>query len=163
MELSIRRATPGDIPAMTELLERLFSIEKDFSPSPERQARGLGLMLESPEERNVVVAEAGGQVVGMVTGQLLVSTAEGGLVTLVEDMVIAPLFRGKGVGSRLLAEIECWAAELGSRRLQLLADRDNAPAKSFYERAGWRLTNLICFRKTEPGITLCTGHGVTRD
>ena len=45
----------------------------------------------------------------MITGQLLVSTAEGGTSALVEDLVVAESHRGRGVGAGLLAEIERWA------------------------------------------------------
>lgn len=36
------------------------------------------------------------QVVGMITVQKLISTAEGGYVGLVEDVIIEPEVRGKG-------------------------------------------------------------------
>ncbi len=64
-------------------------------------------------------------VVGMVTTQLVVSTAEGGPAALVEDMVVAPDHRMRGTGRWLLRAAEAWARERGATRLQLLADRDN--------------------------------------
>src|SRR5512147_48290 len=84
----IRSATPADLDALVRLLGVLFSIEADFRPDPERQRRGLQRMLEDPARRLVLVAEVDGAVVGMVTVQLVVSTAEGGDSGLVEDMVI---------------------------------------------------------------------------
>ena len=174
MDIRVRRATNSDIEPMAALLADLFTTEADFTPDADKQLKGLTMMLTHPEERAVMVAEApaqgGGEVVGMVTGQILISTAQGGLVTLVEDLVIAPRYRGTGVGSRLLREIETWARELGSIRLQLLADKDNGPAKRFYENAGWRLTNLICLHKTmrnttranTSGATLCPGMNEQR-
>lgn len=169
MDIRVRRATNSDIEAMTGLLANLFSIETDFTPDADKQVKGLTMMLAQPEERAVIVAEARGQksgeVVGMVTGQMLISTAQGGLVTLIEDLFISPQHRGTGVGSRLLREVEAWARSLGSTRLHLLADKDNGPAKAFYENAGWSLSNLICLRKTNlnetktksSGATLCPG------
>jgi GNAT superfamily N-acetyltransferase len=144
MEVRIRPATSSDLPILVRLLDDLFSIEADFTPNPDAQRDGLALMLADPRHRRVLVAERGGAVVGMVTGQLLVSTAEGGYSVLVEDMVVERAVRGHGIGRRLLDALEGWAVEQGATRLQLLADRENAPALAFYDRAGWRSTQLVC-------------------
>lgn len=146
-EVAIRPATRGDLPALVRLLAMLFSIEADFRPDAARQRRGLLCMLADPAGRVVLVAGRDGAVVGMVTGQLVVSTAEGGPAALVEDMVVAPEQRRQGIGAALLRALEAWALERGARRLQLLADRHNAPALRFYERAGWRGTQLVCLRR----------------
>jgi GNAT superfamily N-acetyltransferase len=144
---SVRHARSCDLDAMTALLAELFAIEGDFHPDSARQRRGLALMLEDRLRRAVLVAEIGGQVVGMVTGQLLVSTAEGGATVLVEDMVVTEAVRHRGVGRALLRAVEEWAAAHGASRLQLLADRENLPALRFYEARGWRGTRLVCLRR----------------
>jgi GNAT superfamily N-acetyltransferase len=146
-ETSIRRAGTGDLDALVPLLGALFAIEADFRPDAERQRRGLALMLADPLRRVVLLAERGTTVVGMVTAQLVVSTAEGGSSALVEDMVVEAAERRRGVGRLLLAAAEDWARERGASRLQLLADRENAPALRFYERMGWRATRLVCLRR----------------
>jgi GNAT superfamily N-acetyltransferase len=150
METRIRPASTTDLPSLVRLLGELFSIEADFAPDPGAQRLGLALMLTDPRRRVVLVAEHGGLVIGMVTGQLLVSTAEGGLSVLVEDMVVEARQRGRGVGRALLGAVEDWAAERGATRLQLLADRENAPALAFYDREGWSGTQLVCLRR-HPG------------
>ncbi|CAI8784433.1 GNAT family N-acetyltransferase [Methylococcus capsulatus] len=146
MDILIRPAETRDIEAMVELLGTLFSIEADFTFDPDRQRRGLALLIGSSADR-VLVAECEGRVIGMCSVQTLISTAEGGPVGLVEDMVVARAFRGKGIGRRLLGEIERWAADAGLTRLQLLADRTNEPALTFYDRRGWERTALIGLRK----------------
>jgi len=142
-----RSASTADLPVLVRLLGDLFSIEADFRPDPERQRFGLALMLADRGSRAVLVAERGGEVVGMVTGQLVVSTAEGAPSALVEDMVVLASERGRGAGRALLTAIEAWAAERGATRLQLLADRENVAALAFYERMGWRGTQLVCLRR----------------
>lgn len=143
---TIRAAALPDLDVLVTLLGELFSMEADFTPDPERQRRGLALLLEGHRNRHVVVAERGGRVVGMATVQVLVSTAEGSPVGLVEDVVVAREARGTGVGRALLSALVEWSAERGLARLQLLADRDNAPALAFYDREGWRETRLVCRR-----------------
>jgi len=144
----IRQAEDCDLHSLVALLEILFAIEEDFTFAPERQLLGLQLLLATPAAR-VIVAEAAGRVVGMCSGQLLVSTAEGAMSLLVEDLVVEENYRGRGTGRRLLAAIAGWAADYGVCRLQLLADRHNLPALKFYERQGWQLSQLICLRKRQ--------------
>lgn len=143
----IRSATAADLGALVRLLGVLFSIESDFRPDPRRQRRGLRAMLSDPARRAVLVAERGGALVGMVTAQLVVSTAEGGVSCWIEDMVVEERARGCGVGSCLLHAAEGWARERGATRLQLLADRANRPALRFYRRLGWLGTQLVCLRR----------------
>jgi GNAT superfamily N-acetyltransferase len=147
VDLRIRPACAADLGILVRLLGKLFSIEADFTPDAARQRLGLALMISDHRVRAVLVAERGGEVFGMVTAQLVVSTAEGGLSALVEDMIVEEGARGAGIGRALLEGIERWALERGATRLQLLADRENAPALAFYDRAGWSRTQLVCLRK----------------
>lgn len=89
----------------------------------------------------------------MATAQLLISTAEGGPALTIEDVVVAPLHRRQGLARQLLAHLALWGESQGARRLQLLADRDNTLALLFYQRLGWRQTQLICLRAYGPGRT----------
>jgi GNAT superfamily N-acetyltransferase len=143
----IRQAVPGDIKALTDLLKILFGIETDFIFDEIKQRRGLQLMLEAADRRCIMVAEDSGQVIGMCTAQLLVSTAEGGIAALVEDMVVSAQYRRQGIGKHLLLSIEDWAVRQGATRLELLADRNNTPALEFYQKMNWRQTRLICLHK----------------
>lgn len=144
---AVRSATPADVEELVRLQGVLFSIEADFQPEPERQRRGLELMLAEPERRCVLVAEESSRVVGMIAAQLVVSTAEGAPSALVEDMVVDESARGRGLGRRLVQALEAWARGRGATRMQLLADRDNRSALRFYERMGWRATQLVCWRR----------------
>jgi GNAT superfamily N-acetyltransferase len=149
--IKVRPAVPGDIAVLTMLLELLFSVEEDFGFDEARQRKGLEMMLGNPIGC-VLVAEVDGEVVGMCSGQMTISTAEGGPALLVEDVVIRGDRRGRNVGSRLLFALGNWALERGISRLQLLADRHNEKALGFYKKLGWQVTNLIALRTyTETG------------
>jgi GNAT superfamily N-acetyltransferase len=144
----IRPATLADVEAMVRLLGVLFAIEADFTPAPERQRRGLTRLLDDPARRGALVAvTSAGEVIGMITIQLLVSTAEGGDSGLLEDLVVEGAHRGAGTGRRLLEAAVEWARARGATRVQLLADRENAPALGFYARLGWARTQLVCLRR----------------
>jgi len=142
----IRPARQNDLEQLVALLRFLFTIEEDFSFDATKQRQGLALMLDN-DRGCILVAEAAGQVVGMCTGQLVISTAEGGPAVLVEDMVIDPRWRGQGLGRMLMAALAAWAKGRGASRMQLLADKHNPPALAFYDRIGWQTTALICLRQ----------------
>ena len=144
--IEVRPAVPGDVAVLTTLLELLFSVEEDFQFDEARQRNGLELMIKS-RSCCVLVAEAAGEVIGMCTGQITISTAEGGPALLVEDVVVKREWQGRQVGSRLLGALGNWAMNHGIRRLQLLADRNNKKALGFYQKRGWQVTSLIALRK----------------
>ena len=146
MNAIIRRAKPEDIPALVSLLRLLFSIEKDFVFDAAKQERGLRLLLANAQAA-VFAAQQDGEVIGMCTGQLLISTAQGGLSALVEDVAVLPAHQGKGIGRQLVAAAEAWAVSHGASRMQLLADRNNDPALSFYQKTGLQRTAMTCLRK----------------
>ncbi len=143
--MSVRAATDDDVPRLVELLGQLFAIESDFTPNRERQKRGLTQLLAS--DAVVLVAEADSQVVGMVTVQFVVSTAEGTRSAWLEDMVVDEEWRGRGLGSSLLEAACQQAVARGCTRVQLVADDDNAPALAFYSAHGWVATRLRAWRR----------------
>jgi len=148
MEITIRPARPADIPKLCGLLTDLFTLESDFEPDVVRQVKGLSMFVNDPMGSSLVlVAVVDGNVVGMATVQTLISTAEGGRVGLVEDVIVAREFRGRGIGTMLLDRIGEWSRAQKLSRLQLLADRENRPALDFYSSSNWTSTRLICMRK----------------
>ncbi|MBU3693975.1 MAG: GNAT family N-acetyltransferase [Rhodocyclaceae bacterium] len=143
---AIRAATPEDIPALVGLLAALFAIEQDFSPDAARQARGLAGVIASPLGRVTVATAPDGSVIGMCSGQLVFSSAEGAPSVWVEDVVVAEGWRRQGIGRALLSGTLDWATGHGATRAQLLVDLDNPPALAFYQRLGWAGTRLAAQR-----------------
>jgi GNAT superfamily N-acetyltransferase len=150
MNVRIRKATMADIGPLIELLYELFSIETDFTFDKDKQYQGLKLMLKGGKNRRVWVADDKQHgVVGMCTLQILISTAEGGEVGLVEDVVVKKEFRCQGIGTLLLKTVEAWAAKSKLSRLQLLKDKTNLPAIQFYKKVKWQPTMMVCMRKVK--------------
>jgi len=98
----VRIATAADIDACASLLEVLFGQEAEFTPQHEIQARSLKLILEQPETGRILVCEENGGILGMVLLLFTISTALGGRVALLEDMVVLPESRRKGIGAMLI-------------------------------------------------------------
>ncbi len=80
----------------------------------------------------------------------------------VKRMFVLPEFRGKGIATKVLSELEEWAAELGSAKCVLETGRRQPEAISLYEKNGYQPTdnfgqyknveNSICFEKQIPAI-----------
>lgn len=153
-DLVLRQARENDLPALVGLLQQLFSIEADFQCEPRIQEQGLRHLLakiaqaeHGKEQAQVLIAESAGRVIAMCSVQVLISTAEGDEVGLLEDLIVDEAYRGTGVGSALLVEMESWSRRRGLRRLQLLADHANQTALDFYTHHQWRTTQLVVRRK----------------
>lgn len=142
----IRPAGHDDISVMTRLLQELFAIEDGLEGDPDKQRCGLEMLLNSTQAI-VLVAECDRRVVGMVTVQLTVSTAEGGVAALLEDLIVTASCRRRGLGRALVQEALLWSRAQGARRLQLLADGRNVPALIFYRRMGWCQTDFIALKR----------------
>lgn len=145
--MNIEFATPEDLPAMAELLHELFTLESDFVPDREKQLAGLRLILDHPSMGRLFVLRADGKVAGMANALITVSTAEGGRVLLLEDVIIKSTHRGAGFGRRLVEHVLAWAKSEGISRVTLLADKDNVSALAFYERMGFKPSSMMALRK----------------
>jgi GNAT superfamily N-acetyltransferase len=142
----IAQATMEDILQLCDLLALLFKQEADFIPDRARQERALRLILGQPETGRIFCARFEGRVTGMVSLLFTISTAEGGRAAWLEDMVVHPDWRGKGLGNRLLQYALAAGKTQGCSRVTLLTDGDNRPAMRFYERAGFERSSMVPFR-----------------
>lgn len=153
MMLIFRKAKEKDIDDLSRLLEALFFIETDFVVDPEKQKTGLALFFSSSEEKAIFVAENEGVLVGMVTGQLVISTAAGGYSILVEDLYVQDRFRHKDIGTSLVQMMQEWGKGKGALRIQLLADRRNKAAHIFYRILGFQASRMYGLYMQLGGLT----------
>lgn len=141
--IQIDNANMQDVPALVQLLNVLFSIEQDFQPNEARQQAGLSLIIQNPNNAVIKVARnAQGEVIGMVSAQLVISTSQGASSAWVEDMVVSEQYRAQGIGKHLLTAVLEWTKEKGATRAQLLVDLDNEPALGYYEHLGWQSSRM---------------------
>jgi GNAT superfamily N-acetyltransferase len=143
---AITPATKDDIPQLVALLHLLFTQEADFKPAADRQAAGLSRIIDSPQTGIILAVRSHREIVGMVSLLFTTSTAEGGPVGWLEDMVLRPDHRGGGLGSRLLSAAIEHARRHGLLRLTLLTDRDNSGAQRFYGRHGFVESSMMALR-----------------
>ncbi len=144
--MRIELATAADIPALTTLLNLLFSQEAEFQPDAEAQHRGLLKIISNPEVGEILTIRTDDSIVGMINLLYTVSTALGERVALLEDMVVLPQFRGAGTGSKLLQAAIEHARAIGCKRITLLTDGDNVAAQNFYRNNGFSASTMLPFR-----------------
>lgn len=143
-------ARSDDIPELSGILGELFAQEIEFAPDRAAQTRGLSMILERPAAGRILVAEEEGRAAGMVVLLYSVSTALGAPVATLEDLVVANAFRGRGIGSKLIAfAIETARAD-HIERITLLTDHDNVGAQRLYERFGFTRSSMVAYRKLLP-------------
>jgi GNAT superfamily N-acetyltransferase len=142
----VGRATAADVAPLTELLALLFAQEADFAPDADRQTAGLRLILEQPESGHIDCAVTADGIIGMVSILFTVSTAEGGRVAWLEDLIVHPEWRAIGVGDRLLREAIRGAKLADCKRLTLLTDESNTVAMRGYARVGFVRSRMVPMR-----------------
>lgn len=144
--VDIEPATLDDLPQLTELLLDLFSFEGDFKPDRQKNMRGLRLILEQPSRGRIFVSRQEGKIVAMINLLFTLSTAEGGFVLLLEDLVVHRDHRHHGHGDRLLAYSLQFAREKNFLRITLLTDRNNEEAQRFFHAHGFVDSKMIPLR-----------------
>jgi N-acetylglutamate synthase-like GNAT family acetyltransferase len=142
----IEPATEADLDELSELLVELFAHEKDFRPNKEKQLRGLRLIFEQPNRGRVFVLRRDNVIVGMINLLFTISTAEGGFVVLLEDLVVHDKYRDHGYGSKLLDHAIEFAKQKHFLRITLLTDRPEMRSQAFFKRHGFVESSMMPMR-----------------
>lgn len=152
--LRVEPATLDDLPELTELLFELFSQKGDFIPNREKEMRGLRLLLEQPSRGRVFVLRSPIKIVGMINLLITISTAEGGFVLVLEDLIVHNEYRGQGFGTQLLNYAIEFAKKKKFLRITLLTNKPNEKLKRFFAKNGFVESSMIpmrmYFRANEP-------------
>ncbi len=88
-----------------------------------------------------LVAEQEGRIVGAVLG------GYDGRRGIVYHLAVEPALRRRGIGERLMQELETRLRAKGCIRLYLLVTADNTDAIRFYEHRGWERLDLLVYGK----------------
>jgi ribosomal protein S18 acetylase RimI-like enzyme len=135
-DVTFRLATEEDVESVLGLMRQYY--EEDGYPFSESRARKavLGLMADQSLGR-LWVMETEGQIVGYLAITLGYSLEYLGRDAFVDEIVVAPDWRGRGLGTRALALAEETCRELGVNALHLEVEREKTAAQNLYRRAGF--------------------------
>lgn len=140
-----RLATLADAPAVLELMQA-FYVEEHLAFDGRAQGRALDVLLADPALGCVFIlcpisGLAGGSPPPPV-GHLVLTRGHslefGGLFLLLDELYLAPEFRGRGEGRRALAFAADHARTIGAHALRLEVAHANPRARRAYENAGFR-------------------------
>jgi ribosomal protein S18 acetylase RimI-like enzyme len=84
-----------------------------------------------------LVAESNGNIIGSVIGGF------DGRRGLIYHLAVATPFRGMGIGSRLMDEVESRLRAKGCLKCYLLVTNDNPEAEGYYQQRGWQPMDTI--------------------
>jgi len=125
----------------------LFARSDDFKPDKAAQERGLRLILEQPNRGRIFVVRNHDKIFGMVNLLFTISTARGGFVILMEDVVIHPNHRGQGYGAMLVNHVVEFAKQKNFLRITLLTDGMSAESQEFFKKHGFEQSHMVPMRR----------------
>jgi len=151
--LTIRPATPADVPLVLSFIRELADYEKLSHEVVATEAElGKWLFGEQPIAR-VLIAEFAGEPAGFALFFLNFSTFLARPGIFLEDLYVRPSLRGKGIGKRLLKELVKTAARDGYGRVEWAVLDWNTPAIEFYKSLGAKpMTDWTIFRLNSAAI-----------
>jgi ribosomal protein S18 acetylase RimI-like enzyme len=107
--------------------------EHEITTPPRRFACGNSDSNSGPALCFMLVANApDGGSIGVAYASSLLSLELGGVSGWLEELYVLPQWRGRGIGSRLVAEVIAHARELGWRALDLEVEASHQRAISLY-------------------------------
>lgn len=142
----VEPATIEDLPGLIELVADLMELQDDFTPDREAHDRGIRLILEEPSRGRIFVLRSDERIIGMVNLLFTISTALGGFVILLEDVIIHPDHRNQGYGTILLQHVIDFGRHKDFKRITLLTDRLGSGTQEFFQRHGFEFSRLIPMR-----------------
>lgn len=140
MTSEVRIAGVADAAVVAQLLDD-FNREFD-TPTP-----GIGVLTARLQrlltQGDVVAVLIDDPAVGVALLTLRPNVWYDGPVAVLDDLYVVPTLRGQGLGSALLHAAEQVTRRRGGEMLEINVDGDDADARRFYERHG--------YRNSEPG------------
>jgi len=136
VNVRVRIAGPCDAERVAPLLDAY----RQFYAQPADPGLALHFLRErfAHHESCVLLAEDDeGAAAGFVQMFPLFSTVRAVRTYLLNDLFVAPVVRGHGVGRQLLAAAAQFARANGAASMSLQTANDNAPARALYESSGW--------------------------
>jgi len=136
--VSIRKAEARDLADLLAVLSQLAPLDPPLDSGSDTIRRAWG-EIQSQPLREVLVAEAGGQVVGTVDWYLTPNLTHGGRpYVTIENFVVDSAHRRQGVGTALLNAVIAEAKGAGCYKVQLQSDIKRGDAHRFYEAVGFK-------------------------
>jgi GNAT superfamily N-acetyltransferase len=152
--ISIRRATPQDVPAILELIRGLAEYERaSMEEVPADEASLEASLFGERPQAEVLLACEDGRALGFAVFFHNYSTWRARHGLYLEDLFVRPEDRKRGIGRALLVELARIAVERKCARMEWAVLDWNQPAIDFYVALGATpMSEWTTFRLTEDAI-----------
>lgn len=137
----VRPATSADIGVIVDMIRALAAYEGLDGECAADEAPLSEHLFGPRPQAEVLIADAGGSVIGFALFLQTYSTFLAMPGLWVEDLFVTPEHRGVGVGGALLTRVAEIAIERGCGRMEWSVLDSNQPAVAFYRRLGAELMN----------------------
>jgi len=136
-DIIIREAKASDLLAikklMLELIEAMGNTEGIDIKLIAENCRNLLSEVNS----HILVAEIEGVIVGFVNLATRKTILHRGLSGLIDELIVAKSYRGKGVGRQLLSSAIEKSRQLGCCEVEVSTEKTNTKAREFYRQCGF--------------------------
>jgi len=134
--LTLRPATPSDVPAILGFIRELALYEREPDAVLTTEADLLRDGFTEPRRFHCLMAEWDATPVGFALYFYNYSTWEGRPGIYLEDLYVQPAQRGKGIGKSILTRLAAIAVEEDCARFEWSVLDWNQPAIDFYHSMG---------------------------
>jgi GNAT superfamily N-acetyltransferase len=140
-ESTIREAGADDVEAVALAVESLLLELGGRRPECSELETEVRALLSDPEGGSVLIAEADGKVVGMLSASWQRAIHVPGVYATIQDLWVDEAWRSRGVGAELVEAVASQARARGVSRLEVGLPRETfaaiASTESFYKRNGF--------------------------
>jgi GNAT superfamily N-acetyltransferase len=140
-QAAVREAGTGDVEGVATAIESLLVELGGRMPGRAEMEAEVQALLDDPQGGSVLIAEADGEIVGVLTASWQRAIHVPGVYATVQDLWVDEAWRSRGVGAELVEAIASQARTRGVSRLEVGLPRETfaaiASTESFYERNGF--------------------------
>lgn len=140
-ESTVREAGAGDVEAVASAVESLLLELGGRRPERSDLETEVRALLDDPEGGSVLIAEADGGIVGLLSASWQRAIHVPGVYATIQDLWVDEAWRSRGVGAELVEAIASQARTRGVSRLEVGLPRETfaaiASTESFYRRNGF--------------------------
>jgi len=136
-DIIIRKAKASDLLTIEKLMFELIEAMGDTEGIDIRLIAENCRNLLSKANSYILVAEIEGIIVGFVNFTIRKTILHRGLSGLIDELIIAKSYRGKGVGKQLLSSAIEKSRQLGCCEVEVSTEKTNIKAREFYRQCGF--------------------------
>ena len=142
-DIIIREAKESDLLIIGKLTLELIEAMDDTEGIDIKLIAENCRSLLSEANSYILVAEIGGVVVGFVNFTTRKIILHRSLSGLIDELIIAKSYRGKGIGRQLLSSAIEKSRQLGCCEVEVSTEKINIKAKEFYGQCGFMERGIL--------------------